>query len=165
VWGGEQTEASLLDIVNHTCKCKFKAQIASKVDSVLTEGKIMKFRKSLLAALCVASLGLVSVPMTASAASGIYLNFEPPPARVEAVPAPRRGYLWAPGYWNAKGNRHVWQAGHWERERTGYYFTQPTWTQRDNRWQLERGRWNRGDRDRDGVPNTVDRAPNDPTRR
>ena len=125
----------------------------------------MKFRKSLLVVLCVASLGLVSAPLTASAAAAIYLNVEPPPARHETVPAPRRGYLWVPGYWNAKGNRHVWQIGHWERQRTGYYFTQPKWTQRDNRWQLERGRWNRGDRDGDGVPNVVDRAPNDPTRR
>ena len=125
----------------------------------------MKFRKSLLCVLCVASLGAISLPMAASAQVGIYFNSGPPPNREEAVPAPRRGYVWAPGYWNANGNRHVWQRGHWERERRGYYYAQPAWTQRDNRWQLERGRWNRGDRDRDGVPNAVDRAPNDPTRR
>jgi hypothetical protein len=30
---------------------------------------------------------------------------------------------------------------------------------------MEQGRWHRGDRDGDGVPNRMDRAPNDPTRR
>jgi len=125
----------------------------------------MKFRKPLLAALCVASLGAISVPMAASAAVIVYHNVAPPPMRHEATPAARRGYVWVPGYWNIKGKRHAWQGGHWERDRRGYYYSQPTWTQRDNRWQLERGRWDRGDRDRDGVPNAVDRAPNDPTRR
>jgi hypothetical protein len=103
--------------------------------------------------------------MTASAETAIYFNVAPPPARHEAIPAPRRGYLWSPGYWNAKGKRHMWQAGHWERERAGYRFSQPAWTQRDGRWQLERGRWAKGDRDGDGVPNAVDRAPDNPLRR
>ena len=89
----------------------------------------MKFRKTLLVALCAASLGGLAAPMTASAEVRIYLNTAPPPLRYEAVPAPRAGYLWAPGYWNARNNRHYWQAGHWERERRGYHYNQPTWTQ------------------------------------
>jgi len=105
------------------------------------------------------------VPITASAETSVYFNVAPPAARYEVVPAPRRGYLWAPGYWNGRNNRHVWQAGHWERERTGYYYNQPAWTQRDNRWQLERGRWNKGDRDGDGVPNSRDRQPDNPNRK
>jgi hypothetical protein len=123
----------------------------------------MKFRKSLLVGLCLASLGGgIAVPMTASAAVGVYLNVAPPPPRHEVVPEPRRGYMWAPGYWDVSHNRHAWKAGHWERERKGYHFTQPTWTQRDNKWQLERGRW---DRDHDGVASNVDRAPDNPNRR
>jgi hypothetical protein len=109
-------------------------------------------------------LGAISVPTTARADVDIYFNTAPPPVRSEAVPAPRHGYTWSSGYWNAKGQRHAWQAGHWERDRTGYYLAQPTWTQRDNRWQLERGHWNKGDRDHDGVPNAVDRAPDNPYR-
>jgi hypothetical protein len=132
-------------------------------NQISSRRKIMKIRKSMAALLCAASLGTVALPLSASAAVDIYFNAAPPPARHEAVPAPRSGYVWAPGYWNAKGNRHVWQAGHWERERTGYRYTQPNWTQR-NMWQLERGRWNKGDRDGDGVPNSRDRAPNDPSR-
>ena len=124
----------------------------------------MKFRKSLVAVLCAASFGAIALPITASAAVGIYFNIAPPPDRVEVIPAPRPGYVWSSGYWNVRGERHVWQAGHWERHRAGYHFAQPSWTQRDNRWQLERGRWNRGDRDGDGVPNAVDRAPDNPAR-
>jgi len=124
----------------------------------------MRFRKSLVAVLCTAALGSVVVPSLASADVGVYFNTAPPQVRYEAVPAPRSGYVWSSGYWNARGKKHVWQAGHWERQRSGHYYAQPTWTQHDNRWQLERGRWNKGDRDGDGVPNAVDRAPDNSTR-
>jgi YXWGXW repeat-containing protein len=123
----------------------------------------MKFRKSLLVALCAATLG-TAAPLIANAEVRIYLNSAPPEVRYESVPAARRGYIWSPGYWNVKNKRHVWQAGYWQRERKGYHYIQPAWTQRDNRWQLERGRWNRGDRDGDGVPNRLDRAPDNPRR-
>jgi hypothetical protein len=39
----------------------------------------MKFRKSMLLALCVASGGLVALPTVASAQVGIYFNVAPPP--------------------------------------------------------------------------------------
>ena len=125
----------------------------------------MKLRKSLIAVLCTASLGAISVPMSASAAVDIYFNIAPPAARFEAIPAARHGYVWSPGYWDAKGKRHVWQAGHWERQRKGFHFAQPVWVQRDDRWHLQRGHWRKGDRDGDGVPNVVDRAPDNPYRR
>ena len=121
----------------------------------------MMFRKTLIAALCAASVGAMFVPMPASAEVTIFFNTAPPPNRYEVIPAPRAGYLWSPGYWNAKNNRHVWQSGHWERERHGYHYVQPTWKER-NSWQLEHGRWNKGDRDGDGVPNSRDRAPDNP---
>ncbi len=124
----------------------------------------MKLRKLLIAGLCVASLGGGALPMLANAQPTIYFNKAPPPSRVEAVPAARRGQIWVPGYWNARGNRHVWHRGHWERSRVGYSYVQPNWVQRDDRWQFNRGRWNRGDRDGDGVRNNRDRAPNNPNR-
>ena len=105
----------------------------------------MHFRKSLVVGLCAAAIAGMTFPMTASAEVAIYLNIGPPPVRYEAVPVARPGYLWSPGYWNAKHNRHVWQAGHWERNRAGHNYAQPTWTQHDNRWQLKRGHWNKGD--------------------
>jgi len=89
----------------------------------------------------------------------------PPPLRAEVMPAPRAGHVWVPGYWAWQGHRHVWHRGTWVRARPGFVYSSPSWTQRDGRWEFREGRWARGDRDGDGVPNAVDRRPNDPTRR
>ena len=123
-----------------------------------------KFRKPLLIAMCVASMGVASIPLSTSAAVAVYFNAAPPPARVEVAPAARHGHLWVPGHWDVRGNQHVWKAGHWEKQRSGYSYAQPRWVERDNRWQLEHGRWNRDDRDGDGVSNSRDRAPDNPVR-
>ena len=126
----------------------------------------MMKRKLLLAALAAASIGFTAIP--ASADVGIYLDVAPPAPRYEVVPAPRVGYVWQPGYWQWRDGRHVWARGHWVRERKGYYWHPSRWEQRDGRWAFERGRWDRerwadnryrrgGDRDRDGIPNRLDR--------
>ena len=124
-------------------------------------------RKLLLAALATASIGVL--PLPASADVGIYLDVAPPTPRYEVVPAPRAGFIWAPGYWDWRNGRHHWVKGHWVRERHGYYWHPDRWEQSDGRWVFRRGAWDReryaldngrrawGDRDRDGVPNRVDR--------
>ena len=124
----------------------------------------MKFRKPLLALLVAATLGGISQSPIALADVEIFFNRPPPERRHEVMPAPRRGYLWAPGYWDGRRDKHVWRRGHWERERSGHHFVEPRWVERNNGWALERGRWNRGDRDGDGVPNNRDRRPDDPRR-
>ena len=105
---------------------------------------------------------------SAQAAVTVYVDVPPPALRHEVVPAARNGYIWAPGYWNWRSNRHVWTKGRWERERTGYYYHPNRWVERDNRWVNERSRWDRnrpmGDRDGDGVPNAYDRQPDNPRR-
>jgi len=107
----------------------------------------MKFRKSLLVALCAAStMGAIALPVPGVAA--VYVDVAPPAPRVEVVPAPRHGYIWVPGYWDVHGHRHAWTRGHWERERRGYTYVEPRWEQRENRWYLERGRWARADHQR-----------------
>ena len=58
----------------------------------------------------------------------------------------------------------MWHAGTWGRARHGYRSAEPQGRERDGRWVLERGGWRRGDRDGDGVPNRVDRAPDNPRR-
>jgi hypothetical protein len=114
--------------------------------------------KSILIGLCsAAALGGVAAPLAASAEVNVYFRAPPPPVRVEVAPAPRRGYVWVPGYWDVRRDRHVWQKGHWVRERRGYHYAPSVWVERDNRWALERGGWRRGDRDGDGVPNRYDR--------
>lgn len=125
-------------------------------------------RKLLAAALCAAAFG--AVPMVASA--DVWVDVAPPPVREEVIPAPRAGYVWAPGYWDWRHGHHVWVRGHWERERHGMYWHPSRWEQRDGRWAFVRGGWHRDrwngehfarrDRDGDGVPDRFDRAPNNP---
>lgn len=137
----------------------------------------MSNRKLLVGALFASTVACISVP----AAAEIYVQIAPPAPRHEVIPAPRVGHVWAPGYWDWRNGRHVWVRGRWERDRRGMYFHPGRWVERDGRWYMERSRWDKrgpgGDRDRDGVPNRVDRdrdndgvpnrydsAPNNPRR-
>ena len=134
--------------------------------STVMESRMLN-RKLLLGAIVASTFAAIAP--TAQAAVEVYVNTPPPAVRYEVVPSARAGYVWAPGYWNWRNNRHVWAKGHWERERTGYFYHPHRWTERENRWYYERSRWDRnrpnGDRDGDGVPNRLDSRPNDPTRR
>jgi len=119
----------------------------------------MFMKKVLISALFVAGMiGAVATPLSSVGAAGIQLNYGPPADRYEAVPAPRRGYVWAPGHWQWNGNRtrHVWVAGNWQRARPGYAYHAPAWVERDGRWHYTASRW---DRDGDGIPNNRDRTP------
>jgi YXWGXW repeat-containing protein len=125
------------------------------------------FKKILLASLIAASFA--SVPLASSAQQrAIIIREAPPPPREEVIPAPRRGHEWAPGHWAWRDGRHVWVRGHWVRERRGQHWVPDTWVQRNGRWVYQAGHWERGgrnrDRDRDGVPNRFDPAPNNPNR-
>lgn len=120
---------------------------------------LMKLKTiALVAAIC------ATLSTGAVARDVVNIRIAPPAPRVEVVPAPRAGYLWAPGYWNWRGNRHVWVNGNWVRARRGYVYMQPVWVQEGDRWRFRHGAWGRGDRDRDGVPNRFDRHPDNPRR-
>jgi hypothetical protein len=123
-------------------------------------------RKALLGAIALSSIGFMPIPASAQ----VYIEVAPPPPRHEVIPAHRPGYVWQEGYWDWRGKRHVWVRGHWVRERPGYYWHPSRWEHRDGRWYLVKGRWDRqryarwddrrgpgGDRDRDGIPNRLDR--------
>ncbi len=71
----------------------------------------------------------------------IVVGNAPPPPRFESVPPPRRGYVWAPGYWNWDGQRHVWYNGEWLRERSGNQYRRAEWIQENKHWRLNRGGW------------------------
>ena len=119
----------------------------------------MLVKKVLVSALfAVGMIGAVATPVSSLAQVEIQLNFGPPADRYEAVPAPRYGYLWAPGYWqwNANNNNHYWTAGSWEVERPGYVYRRPQWVQNNGRWQYQASRW---DSDGDGIPNNRDSTP------
>lgn len=83
----------------------------------------------------------------------------PPAPRYERVPAYRPGYVWEPGHWEWRGNRHEWIGGAWLVDRPGYVYHRHNWYERDGRWYSEAGHWrSRGrDRDRDGIPDRYER--------
>ena len=93
-------------------------------------------KKAILAAsAAVLTLGaLVSVPAQAQ----VYVQVAPPPPRVEVVPAPRRGMVWAPGHWEWRNNRHTWVRGVWMRERAGYRYREPAWVENNGRCENRR---------------------------
>jgi hypothetical protein len=39
-----------------------------------------------------------------------------PAATVEIIPAPRDGYIWAPGHWETRGAHQSWAPGHFVRD-------------------------------------------------
>jgi len=126
----------------------------------------MSIRTNIIASSLFSALTLATAPAAHAQIHGVVVVRDaPPPLRAEVVPAPRHGWVWAPGYWSWQGHRHVWHRGAWVRERPGFVYAPPGWIERDGRWHFHEGRWARGDRDGDGVPNAVDRHPNDPTRR
>lgn len=117
-------------------------------------------KKTILAAIFAASLAAVALP----AAAVTYVRIAPPPPREEMVPAHRPGYVFAPGHWEWRNNHYRWAKGTWIHARNGYRYNPHAWVERDGRWYMERGHWQRGDRDRDGVPDRYDRAPKNPHR-
>jgi hypothetical protein len=105
-------------------------------------------KNSLLTALAAAAISmpaLVAPAMVTPAAAQVDLNVSigvPPPAPIyEAVPAPRMGYVWAPGYYRWDGGRHVWMAGHWMEERRGYHWVPDRWARVDGGWRHDHGHW------------------------
>jgi hypothetical protein len=114
-----------------------------------------KMRQRLLVAATLAAL--MAPPMMASAAVDFIVKIAPPAPRVEVVPVARPGYVWAPGHWAWRSNRHVWVGGVYIRERPGYIYRPPVWVQGNGGWHQTGGTWARRDGDHDGVPNALDR--------
>jgi hypothetical protein len=95
------------------------------------------------------------LPSMAQTSYSVVIGSAPPAPMYEAVPAPRRGYVWAPGHWEWRGHRHEWVGGYWIAERPGYAYNAPAWYRRDGGWYYEPARWTPyggRDRDRDGIP-------------
>jgi hypothetical protein len=71
----------------------------------------------------------------------IFTNLPPPTPQYEVSPAPRRGYVWAPGYWSWTGQHHEWTQGRWERARNGQQYQRAEWMRENDGWRLREGGW------------------------
>jgi hypothetical protein len=100
---------------------------------------------TVLAAAAISTPALIAPAMVTPAAAQVDLNVSisvPPPAPVyEVVPAPRAGYVWAPGFWRWDGGRHVWAPGRWMEERHGYHWVPDRWAHNGPGWHHEVGHW------------------------
>ena len=65
----------------------------------------------------------------------------PPAPVVEVVPAPRVGFVWAPGFWEWRGGRHFWVTGHYIRHRPGFVYEPGRWADHGGRWAYTRPGW------------------------
>ena len=71
------------------------------------------------------------------------VDVAPPAPRLEALPPPRAGFVWAPGYWDWRGHNHVWVEGRWLPARSGYHWEADRWVQHGPHWHHEAGHWAR----------------------
>jgi hypothetical protein len=103
----------------------------------------MFIRKAVLCASFV--LGATALPASAQVSAGFYVDLAPPPPRVEVVPAPRAGFVWAPGFWRWDESRraHVWVEGRFIEEHPGYRWRADRWVPRERRYYYEPGYWER----------------------
>src|SRR5258708_10894258 len=103
-------------------------------------------------------LGVVDAGSRAAEQLSITFGSPPPPPVYEMVPAPRVGYVWAPGHYVLVNDRYVWTRGQWMAARAGYRYVPDTWERTyvsgREQWRHVPSRW---DRDGDGIPDRYQR--------
>jgi YXWGXW repeat-containing protein len=99
----------------------------------------MNFKKRIAIA-AIASIATLG-SLAADARVNVEIGVGPPAPQVEVVPAPRAGYVWAPGYWSWRGGRHAWVAGRWIPARRGYRWEPAHWVPIHGHWRFAEGRW------------------------
>ena len=102
----------------------------------------MAMRKLLLATLLLTAAAGIA-PAVSVAGVNVDIDVAPPAPRVELVPGPRAGYVWAPGYWAWRGHQHAWVGGHYLRERRGYHWVPDAWQGNGPHYHYMRGHWER----------------------
>jgi hypothetical protein len=118
--------------------------------AALTENAMNRtpLKLALLAGLGLTFAGAIYAPPAAAQARvavGVHVGIAPPPPRFERAPLPRRGYIWAPGYWrwSAHAHRHVWVGGPWVQVRPGHRYRPAHWVRHGHDWRFRPGYWGR----------------------
>ena len=73
----------------------------------------------------------------------VIVQTAPPPLRTELVPAPREGYVWAPGYWSWDGTGYTWVDGRMVPEQPGVVYVAPRWEAANGGYAFHGERWAR----------------------
>ena len=96
--------------------------------------------KALLASLLLSSATLFAT--AAAAAKEVTVDVAPPADRHEATPAPRAGYVWAPGHWEWRGRFYSWTSGTWIVEHgRGQQWVADRWEQVGSQYHFLPGHW------------------------
>jgi hypothetical protein len=103
----------------------------------------MKTTEKALLVLLFFGAGGMGTATAALATPAIDADTAPPPAREERAPAPRDGYVWAPGYWDWNGHGYFWVAGRFIFEHRGARWVADRWEQAGSHWQHVNGHWER----------------------
>jgi hypothetical protein len=90
-------------------------------------------------ALCVVASGISASAVAAGA--GMESDVAPPAPREERAPAPRDGYIWAPGYWDWNGHAYSWVSARYLYEHRGAHWVADRWEQAGSHWQHVSGHW------------------------
>jgi hypothetical protein len=98
--------------------------------------------RSLLFAVVVFTLAVLTMPAPASAQIGISVSIGPPVLPVYEQPlCPGDGYLWTPGYW-AYADDYYWVPGTWVlAPEVGFLWTPPWWGWGDGGFLFHAGYW------------------------
>jgi hypothetical protein len=83
------------------------------------------------------------MPIAAEAAKVIVVEVAPPAIREEPVPAARKGYVWAPGYWHWEHGKYVWRNGRWVKAKHAHHWVPDRWHEKEKKWYFEIGHWDR----------------------
>jgi crotonobetainyl-CoA:carnitine CoA-transferase CaiB-like acyl-CoA transferase len=86
--------------------------------------------------------GSLCAPLASAHAQVVVV--EPPAPQEEVVPpVPYEGAVWAPGYYEWRGRRHVWVGGRYMHGRAGYAWRPHAWAHEGGGWRMHRGGWER----------------------
>ena len=86
-----------------------------------------------------AAIGVSMAPLPFLALADGEVEVAPPSPKVEVIPSPRTGYVWAPGYWERQNDEYTWIKGHWIATHPGHWAADH-WEQIDStHWRFVRG--------------------------
>jgi hypothetical protein len=83
---------------------------------------------------------LIGLPARGSGTE-IYTEEAPPAPRMERMPQPHAGLVWAPGHWEWSGKAFYWIDGDWLVERRKRHWVAAQWQQAGSKWHFLPGHW------------------------